>query len=70
MRLCSIELVMPGIEAAAAFMTGIWGMAPAQDAVLAGTRYLRESGPMPNLVALQEGREPLAGIHVVNPSRS
>jgi catechol 2,3-dioxygenase-like lactoylglutathione lyase family enzyme len=55
MRLRSIELVLPQAEAAAAFLTDIWGMAPA--AVRGGTHYLRGSGTHPYLVALEEGAD-------------
>lgn len=58
MKLRSIELVLPGIEAAAAFMIDIWGLAPAQNGMNVGTRYLRGSGPLPYLLALEEGPEP------------
>ncbi|WP_260929673.1 VOC family protein [Novosphingobium sp. 9] len=51
MRLRSIELALPDPAAAAAFMTGIWGMAEAGEQ--GGTRYLRGSGPFPYLVALE-----------------
>jgi 2,3-dihydroxy-p-cumate/2,3-dihydroxybenzoate 3,4-dioxygenase len=56
MRLRSIELAMPDAAAAAAFMTDIWGMAPAE--VRGGTHYLRGSGPFPYLVAIEESAEP------------
>ena len=52
MRLRSIELAMPNPAAAAQFLTGIWGMAPAD--VRGGTHYLRGSGSYPYLVALEE----------------
>ena len=52
MRLRSIELAMPNAAAAAEFLTGIWGMAPAE--VRGGTHYLRGSGSFPYLVALEE----------------
>ncbi|MFD1612338.1 VOC family protein [Sphingomonas tabacisoli] len=55
MKLRSIELVVPGAAAAAAFLTDIWGMAPA--AVRCGTHYLRGSGTDPYLVAIEEGDE-------------
>lgn len=51
MKLRSIELALPDPEAAATFLTGIWGMAPAD--VQDGTYYLRGSGGFPYLVALQ-----------------
>lgn len=49
MKLRSIELALPDPAAAAAFMTEIWGMAPAE--VRGETHYLRGSGPFPYLVA-------------------
>lgn len=54
MRLRSIELAMPNAAAAAEFLTGIWGMAPAE--ARAGTHYLRGSGSYPYLVALEEAQ--------------
>ena len=56
MKLRSVELVLPGAAAAADFLTGVWGMAPAE--VRGATRYLRGSGPFPYLVALEEGEAP------------
>lgn len=56
MRLRSIELVLPRAAEAAAFLTDVWGMAPAE--ARGGTQYLRGSGPFPYLVALEEGVEP------------
>ena len=53
MKLRSIELVLPRPAEAAAFLTEIWGMAPAE--VRDGTHYLRGSGRHPYLVALAEG---------------
>ena len=55
MKLRSIELVLPDPRAAAAFMTGIWGVAPGE--TRGSTQYLRGSGPFPYLVALHEGPE-------------
>ncbi|MCJ2183713.1 VOC family protein [Novosphingobium sp. 1949] len=49
MRLRSIELALPDPAAAAAFMTDVWGMAPA--GVEGETHYLRGSGTFPYLVA-------------------
>jgi 2,3-dihydroxy-p-cumate/2,3-dihydroxybenzoate 3,4-dioxygenase len=54
MKLRSIELAMPNAAAAAEFLTGIWGMAPAE--VRGGTHYLRGSGSYPYLVALEESK--------------
>ncbi len=56
MKLRSIELVLPGAEAAADFLTGVWGMAPAESRNR--THYLRGSGPFPYLVAIEEGGAP------------
>jgi catechol 2,3-dioxygenase-like lactoylglutathione lyase family enzyme len=55
MRLRSIELVLPDPSAAAAFMTDVWGMAPAE--VHGATHYLRGSGSHPYLVAFHAGPE-------------
>ncbi|MDF0544433.1 VOC family protein [Sphingobium sp. H39-3-25] len=55
MRLRSIELTLPGAAEAAAFLTDIWGMAPAD--VAGSTHYLRGSGSFPYLVALEDGTE-------------
>jgi 2,3-dihydroxy-p-cumate/2,3-dihydroxybenzoate 3,4-dioxygenase len=52
MKLRSIELALPGAAEAAAFLTGIWGLAPAE--VRGTTHYLRGSGSFPYLVALEE----------------
>ncbi len=52
MRLRSIELALPNASAAADFLTGIWGLAPAE--VRGSTYYLRGSGSYPYLVALEE----------------
>ncbi|HWU03383.1 MAG TPA: VOC family protein [Novosphingobium sp.] len=55
MKLRSIELALPGAQAAHAFMTGIWGCA---DGGAAGdTHYLRGSGSFPYLVSLSESAE-------------
>ena len=56
MKLRSLELVLPEAPAAAAFMTEIWGMAPAE--VRGATHYLRGAGTFPYLLALEEGAEP------------
>lgn len=56
MKLRSIELALPGAAQAAAFLTEIWGMAPAS--VEGGIHYLRGSGSYPYLVALAESAEP------------
>ncbi|GLV26412.1 VOC family protein [Sphingobium sp. Cam5-1] len=56
MKLRSIELALPHAGKAAAFLTDIWGMAPAE--VRGGTHYLRGSGPFPYLVALEESDKP------------
>jgi catechol 2,3-dioxygenase-like lactoylglutathione lyase family enzyme len=55
MKLRSIELVLPRAAEAAAFLTDIWGMAPAE--IRDGTHYLRGSGGNPYLVALAEGTD-------------
>ena len=55
MKLRSIELVLPRAAEASAFMTDIWGMAPAE--VRGDTHYLRGSGSYPYLVALAEGAD-------------
>ena len=52
MKLRSIELSLPGAAEAAAFLTDIWGMAPAS--VEGATHYLRGSGSFPYLIALAE----------------
>lgn len=52
MKLRSIELSLLGAAEAAAFLTDIWGMAPA--AVEGTTHYLRGSGSFPYLIALEE----------------
>ncbi len=57
MRLRSIELNLSGAAQAADFLTGIWGLAPAETGA-DGTRYLRGSGPFPYLVALTEADGP------------
>lgn len=56
MKLRSIELALPHAAEAAAFLTDIWGMAPAE--IRGQTHYLRGSGPFPYLVALEESAEP------------
>jgi catechol 2,3-dioxygenase-like lactoylglutathione lyase family enzyme len=55
MKLRSIELALPGAAQAAAFLTDIWGMAPA--VVEGSTHYLRGSGTFPYLVALEESAD-------------
>lgn len=55
MKLRSIELALPGAAEAAAFLTDIWGMAPA--CVQGATHYLRGSGSFPYLVALEESAD-------------
>lgn len=52
MKLRSIELALPHAAEAAAFLTDVWGMAPAD--VRGNTHYLRGSGSLPYLVALAE----------------
>src|SRR5512144_1075547 len=56
MKLRSIELVVPEPQAAAEFMTGTWGMAPASTS--GSTQYLRGSGTFPYLVSFAQGAEP------------
>lgn len=56
MKLRSIELALPGAAEAAAFLTDIWGMAPAD--VVGDIHYLRGSGSFPYLVALEESAQP------------
>jgi len=56
MKLRSIELALPGAAEAAAFLTDIWGMAPAE--VVGNIHYLRGSGSFPYLVALEESTQP------------
>ncbi|KQN04703.1 glyoxalase [Sphingobium sp. Leaf26] len=56
MKLRSIELALPGAAEAAAFLTDIWGMAPAD--VVGDIHYLRGSGSYPYLVALEESAQP------------
>jgi len=56
MKLRSIELVVPDPRAAAAFMTDVWGMAPAT--ALGSTHYLRGSGSFPYLISFAQGPEP------------
>lgn len=55
MRLRSVELAMPDAQAAAAFLTEIWGMAPA--GTRGSTHYLRGSGIDPYLVAIEENAD-------------
>ncbi|QAY78109.1 VOC family protein [Sphingosinicella sp. BN140058] len=55
MKLRSIELVVPRAAEAAAFLTDIWGMAPAE--VQGATHYLRGSGAHPYLIAIEEGAD-------------
>lgn len=55
MKLRSIELALPDPAAAAAFMTEIWGMAPAESQ--GETQYLRGSGPFPYLVAFEKSED-------------
>lgn len=55
MKLRSIELALPDAAAAAAFMTGTWGLAPAEQR--GSTHYLRGTGPFPYLIALEEAVE-------------
>ena len=55
MKLRSIELALPDPASAAAFMAGIWGMAPCE--VRGETHYLRGSGPFPYLVAFEKAAE-------------
>jgi len=55
MKLRSIELVLPKAAEAAAFMTDIWGLRPAE--VRGQTHYLRGAGSFPYLVALEDGVE-------------
>ena len=55
MKLRSIELALPEPAAAAAFMTDVWGLVPAD--VQGGTHYLRGSGPYPYLVAFEPAQD-------------
>ncbi len=55
MKLRSIELALPGAADAAAFLTDIWGMAPA--AVEGNIHYLRGSGGFPYLIALEDSAD-------------
>ena len=55
MKLRSIELALPDAAAAAAFMSGTWGLAPAEQR--GSTHYLRGTGPFPYLIALEEAAE-------------
>lgn len=52
MKLQSIELNVPDVAAATEFMTGIWGMAKAEQRGKAV--YLRGAGPLPYLVGMFE----------------
>jgi catechol 2,3-dioxygenase-like lactoylglutathione lyase family enzyme len=52
MQLRSIELEFPRIEAAADFLVGTWGLAPAE--TREGALYLRGAGELPYLVGLFE----------------
>lgn len=51
-KLRSIEISFPGVADAAAFLTGHWGMAPAE--TRGSSIYLRGSGGDPYLIALHE----------------
>ena len=55
MMLRSIELVLPDAAGAAGFLAGTWGMALAGEQH--GTFYLRGSGRIPYLIALEDGAE-------------
>lgn len=55
MKLRSIELALPGAADAADFLARIWGVAPA--AITGTTHYLRGSGSLPYLIALEENPE-------------
>ena len=55
MKLRSIELSLPHAAEAAAFLTDIWGMAPAE--VSGNTHYLRGSGSFPYLIALEDSAD-------------
>lgn len=55
MKLRSIELSLPHAAEASAFLTDIWGMAPAE--VRGNTHYLRGSGSFPYLVALENSTD-------------
>lgn len=59
-QLRSIELVVTDPMAAAEFLTGIWGMAPAE--VGGSTQYLRGSGRHPYLVALEQGEPSVRSV--------
>ena len=56
MKLRSIELGVENPAEAAAFLTDIWGMAEAE--VRDGCHYLRGSGPLAYLVALEPAEQP------------
>lgn len=53
MFLRSIELVLPEVEQASTFFTDIWGITLAD--VISNTHYLKGSGALPYLVALEKG---------------
>jgi 2,3-dihydroxy-p-cumate/2,3-dihydroxybenzoate 3,4-dioxygenase len=55
MMLRSIELALPDPASAAAFMTDIWGMAPAE--IRGTTYYLRGSGNFPYLVSFEQSEQ-------------
>lgn len=55
MMLRSIELALPEPGTAAAFMTDIWGMPPAE--VSGGAHYLRGSGTFPYLISFAASAE-------------
>ncbi|MDE2597106.1 MAG: VOC family protein [Sphingomonadales bacterium] len=56
MKLRSIELALPQAAQAAAFMTDVWNLAPAE--VRGSTHYLRGTGTQPYLIALEESAAP------------
>lgn len=56
MKLRSIELNTPDAQAAADFLTSVWGMAQAERR--GSATYLRGSGELPYLVALTEAETP------------
>ncbi len=60
MKLQSIELRMPDPESATHFLVDIWGMAETRSEGPA--RYLRGSGPLPYLVAIEPGPEAVLSI--------
>lgn len=55
MKLRSIELALPHAAEAARFMTDVWGLATAE--VRGPTQYLRGSGSLPYLVAIEEAAD-------------